>query len=60
MTIEQDDLLIQEMKNQKFDGLTQRGKIAIKELADQDFGALIFLILSLNSRINKLEKKLFQ
>jgi len=55
---DQDDLVLQELKSQNIEGLTPRGRLAIKELADQDSGAMIFLILSLNSRIRELETQL--
>ena len=52
---DQDDLVLQELKSQDIAGLTPRGKMAVRELADKDQGANIFLILSLNSRIRQLE-----
>lgn len=55
---DQDDLVLQELKSQNIDGLTNRGKLAVTELADQDQGAMIFLILSLNSRLREMEKQL--
>ena len=55
---DQDDLVLQELKSQNIEGLTNRGKLAITELADQDQGAMIFLILSLNSRLREMEKQM--
>jgi len=52
---DQDDLVLQELKSQEITGLTPRGKMAVRELADQDQGANIFLILSLNARLRELE-----
>ena len=40
------------------DVLTNRGKLAIRELAELNEGAVILLILSLNSRIRDLEEAL--
>jgi len=55
---DQDELVLQELKSQNIEGLTQRGKMAIRELADQNEGAVIFVLLSLNSRIRELEQQL--
>ena len=52
---DQDDLVLQELKSQEIKGLTPRGKMAVHELANQDQGAMIFLVLSLNTRIRDLE-----
>ncbi len=57
-SFERDDLVLAELKCQNIKGLTNRGKVAVTELADQDQGAIIFLILSLNSRIRDLEDTL--
>ena len=55
-TLDKDKLILEELKAQNIDGLTDRGKLAIRELAELEEGAVIFLILSLNSRIRDLEK----
>lgn len=57
---DQDDLVLQELKSQDIEGLTKRGRMAVRELADQNEGAVIFLMLSMNSRIRELEKQLSQ
>ena len=54
-TIDKDNLILDELKAQNIDGLTDRGKFAICELAEMNEGAVIFLFLSLNSRIRDLE-----
>ena len=56
--IDKDKLILEELKAQNIDGLTDRGKLAIRELAELNEGAVIFLILSLNSRIRDLEEAL--
>ena len=56
--IDKDKLILEELKAQNIDGLTDRGKLAIRELAELEEGAVIFLILSLNSRIRDLEEAL--
>ena len=53
-----DESILAELKAQNIDGLTARGKLAIRELAELNEGAVIFLILSLNSRIRDLEMAL--
>ena len=53
-----DDKIIQELQSQNIKGFTDRGKLAIKELAEQGHGAIIFLFASLNSRIRELEEAL--
>ena len=55
---DQDELVLQELKNQDIKGLTPRGRLAVRELADRDHGAMIFLMLSFNSRIRELESQL--
>jgi hypothetical protein len=55
---DKDDLVLQELKSQNIEGLTPRGRLAIRELADQNQGAAIFVLLSMNSRIRELEKQL--
>jgi len=55
---DKDDLVLQELKSQNIEGLTGRGRVAVRELADQNQGAVIFLILSMNSRIRELESQL--
>lgn len=57
-SFERDDLVLAELKCQNIKGLTKRGKVAITELADQNQGAVIFLLLSMNSRIRDLETAL--
>ena len=57
-TLDKDKLILEELKAQNIDGLTDRGKLAIRELAELNEGAVIFLILSLNSRIRDLEEAL--
>ena len=57
-TLDKDKLILEELKAQNIDGLTDRGKLAIRELAELDQGAAIFLFLSLNSRIRDLEEAL--
>ena len=57
-TLDKDKLILEELKAQNIDGLTDRGKLAIRELAESNEGAVIFLLLSLNSRIRDLEKAL--
>ena len=57
-TFDQDELVLQELKSQDISGLTNRGKMAIREIAEADQGAIIFLFLSLNSRIRELENQL--
>jgi len=52
---DKDELILEELKSQNINGLTDRGKLAIRELADSNEGAAIFLFLSLNSRIRDLE-----
>lgn len=54
----EDDMVLEELKSQNIKGFTDRGKLAIVELAEQNQGALIFLVLSLNSRIRDLEETL--
>lgn len=54
----EDDKILDELKSQNIEGFTDRGKLAIVELADQGHGAMIFLIASLNSRIRELEHSL--
>lgn len=56
--LDNDQLILEELKAQNIDGLTERGKTAIRELADLNEGASIFLFLSLNSRIRDLEEAL--
>lgn len=56
--LDQDEKVIEELESQDMSGFTERGKIAILELAEKDQGAMIFLIISLNSRIRDLEKAL--
>ena len=58
-TLDKDNLILEELKMQNIDGLTDRGKLAIRELANLNEGAVIFLILSLNSRIRDLEQSLY-
>lgn len=55
-----DELVLQELKAQSIEGLTNRGRLAIREMTDLEYspGAVIFLFLSLNSRIVELEKQL--
>lgn len=53
-----DEKVLDELKSQNIKGLTDRGKLAITELADMGHGAAIFLILSLNSRLRELEEAL--
>ena len=55
-TTNSDELILEELKAQNIEGLTNRGKLAIRELAELNEGAVIFLILSLNSRIRDLEQ----
>ena len=57
-TLDKDKLILEELKAQNIDGLTDRGKLAIRELAELNEGAAIFLFLSLNSRIRDLEEAL--
>ena len=57
-TLDEDKIVLEELKAQNIDGLTNRGKLAIRELADANEGAMIFLLLSLNSRIRDLEQTL--
>ena len=57
-TLDADKLVLEELKAQNIDGLTHRGKLAIRELAEANEGAVIFLLLSLNSRIRDLEQTL--
>ncbi len=56
--LDKDKLVLEELKSKNIEGLTARGKVAIKELADLNEGAIIFLFLSLNSRIRDLEEVL--
>lgn len=56
--LDKDDLILEELKAQNISGLTDRGKLAIRELAELNEGAVIFLFLSLNSRIRELEEAL--
>lgn len=56
--LDRNDNVLEELKSQNIDGLTERGKLAIRELADMNEGAVIFLILSLNLRIRELENAL--
>lgn len=53
--LDKDQLILEELKAQNIEGLTDRGKLAIRELAELNEGAAIFLFLSLNSRIRDLE-----
>jgi hypothetical protein len=53
-----DHMVLEELKSQNIKGLTERGKLAIQELAELNHGATIFLFLSLNSRIRELEEAL--
>ena len=57
-TLDKDKLILEELRSQNIEGLTDRGKLAIRELAELNEGAVIFLILSLNSRIRYLEEAL--
>ena len=57
-TLDKDKLILEELKAQNIEGLTERGKLAIRELAELNEGAAIFLFLSLNSRIRDLEEAL--
>jgi len=59
---DQDELVLQELKNQNIEGLTPRGRLAIREMTEEIYnpGAIIFVLLSLNSRIRELEKQLSQ
>ena len=52
---DKDELILQELKSQDIKGLTNRGRVAVSELAEMNHGAMIFLILSLNSRLRALE-----
>lgn len=56
--LDKDKLILEELKAQNIEGLTERGKLAIRELAELNEGATIFLFLSLNSRIRDLEVSL--
>ena len=58
MSFDKDDMILEELKAQNIKGFTTRGKFAITELANNNEGAMIFLILSLNSRIRDLEEAL--
>jgi len=58
--IDKDKLVLEELKAQNIEGLTDRGKLAVRELAESNNGAVIFLILSLNSRIRDLEEIISQ
>ena len=53
--IDKDKLIMDELRAKHIDGLTVRGRIAIRKLAESNEGAVIFLILSLNARIRELE-----
>ena len=57
-TLDKDKLILEELKAQNIEGLTERGKLAIRELSELNEGAAIFLFLSLNSRIRDLEEAL--
>ena len=57
-TLDKDKLILEELKAQNIEGLTERGKLAIRELAELNEGATIFLFLILNSRIRDLEEAL--
>ena len=57
-TLDKDKLILDELKAQNIEGMTNRGKLAIRELAELNEGAVIFLILNLNSRIRDLEEAL--
>jgi len=54
----EDQKVLEELRSNNVKGFTDRGKVAIQELANNDHGAMIFLILSLNSRIRDLEESL--
>jgi hypothetical protein len=54
-SFDKDDKILDELKAQNIEGLTARGKFAINQLAEKDQGEVIFLILSLNSRLRELE-----
>ena len=58
MSFDKDDMVLEELKSQNIKGFTPRGKLAVTELANNNEGAMIFLILSLNSRIRDLEDAL--
>lgn len=58
--LDKDKLILEELNSQNIGGLTDRGKLAIRELAESNEGAAIFLFLSLNSRIRDLEEALSQ
>lgn len=53
-----DDLVLQELKNQNIEGLTPRCLLAIRQLAEKDEGEAIFLFISMNSRLRELEAQL--
>jgi len=55
-----DASILEELKAQNIEGLTERGRLAIRELAELNEGAVIFLILSLNSRIRDLEQSRYE
>lgn len=57
-TFDNDHLIMAELKSNDVKGFTPRGKLAIQELGKNGDGAMIFLILSLNSRIRDLENAL--
>lgn len=50
--------MLEELKSQDMGGFTDRGRAALVEIADRNDGALIFLLISLSSRITTLEDAL--
>jgi len=54
----EDEAIIKELESQNIDGMTPNCKSAIKNLADQERGAEIFLFLSMHARIRDLEQAL--
>lgn len=57
-SLDHDDKVLDELRTLDIEGFTPRGKVAVQELANNDHGAMIFLILSLHSRIRDLEQTL--
>lgn len=55
---ENDELILAELKRSDLGSFSLREKAAIKELALENQGALIYLILSFQKKIRDLEEKL--
>jgi len=53
-----DTNIIKELETHDIEGMSPRSKMAIRDLAELNQGSVIFLFLSMNSRIRDLENAL--